>query len=70
MDRMNGARKCGIYTHIFFFSHKEEKNRVVCRKMDGTRDDHITKNKPDSTLSISLKHIKLYNYYNNLMLGL
>jgi hypothetical protein len=29
-------------------SHKEEQNCVICRKMDGTIDYHVKKNKPDS----------------------
>jgi hypothetical protein len=30
------------------FSHKEEQNHVVCKKMDGTGDHHVKLNKSDS----------------------
>jgi hypothetical protein len=35
------------------FSHREEWNCVVCRKMDGTRDHHVEQGKPNSKSQIS-----------------
>jgi hypothetical protein len=37
-----------VYIHNrVFFNHKEERNYVVCKKMEGTRDDHLKQNKPN-----------------------
>jgi hypothetical protein len=42
-----------IYNNEVLFSNKEEQNHVLCRKMDGTGDDHVKRNKPDSERQIS-----------------
>jgi hypothetical protein len=34
------------------FSHKEEQNYVILRKMDGNGDHHVKKSKPDSERQI------------------
>jgi hypothetical protein len=48
---MNGLKSNKyIHTHVYIwvlFSHKEE-NYVVCSKVNGTGDDHVRQNKPDS----------------------
>jgi hypothetical protein len=38
-----------VYIHNrVLSSHNEDWNHVICRKIDGTRDFHVKKNKPDS----------------------
>jgi hypothetical protein len=47
------------YTHNgALFSHKEELNYVICRKMDGTGDHLVKQNKSDSEKQIS--HVFCY----------
>jgi hypothetical protein len=37
------------HTHnVILFSYKEEQNYAICRKMDGTGDNHAKQNKTDS----------------------
>jgi hypothetical protein len=49
MDKENVVH---IYTMEYLFNHKEERNYVICRKMDGT-GDHGRLNKPDSERQLS-----------------
>jgi hypothetical protein len=38
-----------VYIHNgVLFSHKEERNYVICRKMDWPEGHHFEQNKPDS----------------------
>jgi hypothetical protein len=38
------------------FSHKEESNYIIYRKMDGTREHHVEQDKPNSKSKISCFH--------------
>lgn len=43
-----------VYVHNrVLFSLKEEQNSVMCKKMDGPRDQHIKWNEPGSEKQIS-----------------
>jgi hypothetical protein len=51
-----------VYKHNgVLFSHKEEQNYVICRKMDRTGDHHIKWNKPDSEKQISSVFSHMWN---------
>jgi hypothetical protein len=41
-----------IYNGVLF-SHKEEENDVLYRKMDGTGDRHVKRHKPNSERQLS-----------------
>jgi hypothetical protein len=42
-------KKKGIHTiNGVLFSHKEERNFVICRYIDGTVDHHVKQSKPGS----------------------
>jgi hypothetical protein len=47
----------------FLFSHKEELNYVVCRKMDGTRGHFVKQSKSESKWQI----IHVFSYKQNLI---
>jgi hypothetical protein len=46
-------KKTLVYIHNrILFSHKEDSNCVICRKIDGTRDRHVKQNEPGSERQI------------------
>jgi hypothetical protein len=53
-----------VYIHNgILFSHKEEWDCVICRKMNGTRDHHLKWNKPDSGRQIPHAFSHMQNLY-------
>jgi hypothetical protein len=55
--------------NIVLFSHKEEENNVICRKMNGTGDHCVKQNKPSSERQISqaFTHMQNLDLKNNNM---
>jgi hypothetical protein len=44
---MNGKEKVEHLRNGILLSHKEERSHVICRKMDGTGDHHVKRNKSE-----------------------
>jgi hypothetical protein len=68
---MNGQRKFDILHNRILFSHREEWNYVIYRKIDGNGDHHVNPNKPDPEWKIShfLSYVE-YRQNMNVIVGL
>jgi hypothetical protein len=57
MDKVNV-----VYIHHgLLFSHKEERNYIICGKIDGIIDHHVEQRKPSSKSQISQVFTHMWN---------